>query len=36
MDDRIPVGVLYKEREHAPYLVLGLAFPAADGFLDHV
>jgi Domain of unknown function (DUF3883) len=28
MDDRIPVGVLYKEREHAPYLVLGLALPA--------
>lgn len=28
MDDRIPVGVLYKERERAPYLVLGLGLPA--------
>jgi len=27
MDDRIPVGVLYKETEHSPYLVLGLAVP---------
>ena len=27
MDHRIPVGVLYKETEHSPYLVLGLAVP---------
>lgn len=27
MDNRIPVGVLYKESEGAPYLVLGLALP---------
>ena len=27
MDDRIPVGVLYKDSERSPYLVLGLAIP---------
>ena len=27
MDDRIPVGVLYKNSERSPYLVLGLAIP---------
>jgi hypothetical protein len=27
MDDRIPVGVLYKEKETSPYLVLGLGVP---------
>jgi hypothetical protein len=27
MNDRIPVGVLYKESERSPYRVLGLAFP---------
>jgi hypothetical protein len=27
MDDRIPVGVLYKESERSPYRVLGLALP---------
>ena len=28
MDERIPVGVLYKGNEHSPYHVLGLALPA--------
>jgi hypothetical protein len=27
MDDRIPVGVLYKESERSPYLVVGLGLP---------